>query len=286
MFKNISLFFYKFLKILDFIISKIFRRSFLFWFREFMQEDAYKRLKILDKKINFFVPNKLIDYRINSFFYKEPETLSWIDNFNTNKKIIFWDIGSNIGLYSIYAALRVKNIEIYAFEPSTSNLRILSRNISINNLQEKIFINQFPLSIEEKGYGLMMESNFEEGGALHSYGLKKNFEGDELSYINNYKIYGFNINYLVNHLNMEIPNYIKIDVDGLEHLILEGGSDILSDLKIEGMLIEINENYKIQFDKVKSLMEKNNFKIVKKEQSKYIKLSPKFDKSFNYIFSR
>ncbi len=286
MFKNISLFFYKFLKILDFIISKIFRRSFLFWFREFMQEDAYKRLKILDKKINFFVPNKLIDYRINSFFYKEPETLSWIDNFNTNKKIIFWDIGSNIGLYSIYAALRIKNIEIYAFEPSTSNLRILSRNISINNLQEKIFINQFPLSIEEKGYGLMMESNFEEGGALHSYGLKKNFEGDELSYINNYKIYGFNINYLVNHLNMEIPNYIKIDVDGLEHLILEGGSDILSDLKIEGMLIEINENYKIQFDKVKSLMEKNNFKIVKKEQSKYIKLSPKFDKSFNYIFSR
>ena len=40
----------------------------------------------------------------------------------------------NIGLYSIYAALRHKNIEVISFEPSTNNLRILSRNISINNL--------------------------------------------------------------------------------------------------------------------------------------------------------
>ena len=109
----------------------------------------------------------------------------------------------------------------------------------------------------------MMESNFEEG-ALYSYGVK-NFEGNELSYNNNYKIYGFSINYLVNYLNMEIPNYIKIDVDGLEYLILDGVGDILSNLRIESMLIEINENYKVQFDKVKSIMEKNNFKIVKKE---------------------
>tara|TARA_Y100000816_G_C26105030_1_gene586870 strand:- start:501 stop:1361 length:861 start_codon:yes stop_codon:yes gene_type:complete len=286
MFKYFSYLLYKFLKILDLILKKLINRSFFFWFKEFIEEDAYKKLNILNKNINFFVPNKLIDYRVNSFFYKEPETLEWIDNFKINKKTIFWDIGSNIGLYSIYAALKLKNIEIYAFEPSTSNLRVLSRNISINKLQDKIFINQFPLSSKDKGYELMMESNFEEGGALHSYGVKKNFEGNELSYNNNYKIYGFSINYLVNYLNMEIPNYIKIDVDGLEHLILDGAGDILSNLRIESMLIEINENYKVQFDKVKSIMEKNNFKIVKKEQSKYIKLSRKFNKSYNYIFSR
>ena len=286
MFKYFSYLLYKFFKILDLILKKLINRSFFFWFKKFIEDDSYKKLNILDKNINFFVPNKLIDYRVNSFFFKEPETLEWINNFKINKKTIFWDIGSNIGLYSIYAALKLKNIDVYAFEPSTSNLRVLSRNISINKLQDKIFINQFPLSNKDKGYELMMESNFEEGGALHSYGVKKDFEGNELTYNNNYKIYGFSINYLVNHLNMEIPNYIKIDVDGLEHLILDGAGDILSNLKIESMLIEVNENYKIQFDKVKSLMEKNNFKIVKKEQSKFIKLSQKFSKSYNYIFSR
>ena len=77
---------------------------------------------------------------METFFTKEPETLKWIDSFNDNKKIIFWDIGANIGLYSIYAALKHSDIEIISFEPSTSNLRILSRNISINKLEEKMKI--------------------------------------------------------------------------------------------------------------------------------------------------
>ena len=30
-----------------------------------------------------------------------------------------------------------------------------------------------------------------------------------------------------NFLNLPFPNFIKMDVDGLEHIILEGGEDIL-----------------------------------------------------------
>ena len=58
-------------------------------------------------------------------------------------KKYFWDIGSNIGLYSIYAKIKHENIEIHSFEPSSSNLRVLSRNISINDLENKIKINHF-----------------------------------------------------------------------------------------------------------------------------------------------
>ena len=60
--------------------------------------------------------------------------------FDNIEKIIFWDVGSNIGLYSIYAALKHKNCEVISFEPSTSNLRTLSRNIFINNLENKVKI--------------------------------------------------------------------------------------------------------------------------------------------------
>ena len=84
--------------------------------------------------------------RINTFFTKEPETLAWIDNFEGDNKITFWDIGANIGIYSIYAALSHKNIQIISFEPSTSNLRVLSQNISKNNLSQKINICQFALT--------------------------------------------------------------------------------------------------------------------------------------------
>ena len=55
-----------------------------------------------DLKLNFYVPNRLSYFRVNTFHSKEPETLEWIENFE--KESIFWDVGANIGLYSCYAA--------------------------------------------------------------------------------------------------------------------------------------------------------------------------------------
>ena len=286
MIKKISFIIYKILFFLDLIFYKIFKRSILIWFKEFIQNDSYKSISILNKKVSFFVPNHLTDYRVNTFFTKEPETLQWIDNFNTDKEIIFWDIGSNIGLYSIYSALKHKDIKIHSFEPSTSNLRILSRNININELQDKIFINQFPLTDRDKGYQLMMESDFREGGALHSFGKDLNFEGNKMNIKNNYKIYGFSINYLIKNLNLEVPNYIKIDVDGLEHYILKGADEVLKHQNLKSILVEINENYFKQFNDVEEIMKRFNFKLLKKDQSRHINLSDPFKNSYNYIFSR
>jgi len=284
--KKFSFILYKILYFLDLIFYKLTKRSILVWFKEFIQNDSYKSIYILKKKINFFVPNQLTQYRVDSFFTKEPETLEWIDNFMDNKNIIFWDIGANVGLYSIYAAIKFNNIKVYSFEPSTSNLRVLSRNISINNLYNKIFINQFPLTNTNKGHQLMMESNFSEGGALHSYGKNINYEGKKLDIKNNYMLLGFSINYLIKNLNFEIPDYLKIDVDGLEHLILEGGNQFLNNEKIKSISIEINENYQEQLNKVKDLMHSFNYKFIKKNQTKFIKISPEYQNSFNYIFSR
>ena len=185
--KRISFLIYKILYFIDLFFFKITRRRFLIWFNEFIQSDSYKSILIFNKKVFFFVPNQLIQYRIDTFFTKEPETLKWIDDFKKDKKVIFWDIGSNIGLYSMYAALKHSNIEINSFEPSSSNLRVLSRNISINNLVNKININQFPLTDKNKGFQLMMESDFREGGALHSFGRDLNFEGKKINTKNNYK---------------------------------------------------------------------------------------------------
>ena len=63
-------------------------------------------ITLKNHKIKFFVPNKLTHYRASTILNKEPETIEWIENFEkkNNEKIIFWDIGANVGLYSIYAA--------------------------------------------------------------------------------------------------------------------------------------------------------------------------------------
>ena len=105
--KTLSLIIYKILKSLDQIYKILTKRSFLAWFKIFLDQDSYKKIDILGKKLTFFVPNYLTEWRVDTYFSKEPETLEWIDNFEKKENLIFWDIGANIGLYSIYNAINL-----------------------------------------------------------------------------------------------------------------------------------------------------------------------------------
>ena len=91
----------------------------------------------MNNNIKFFIPSPIISWRVDTFYSKEPETLEWINSFE-KKNIVFWDIGANIGLYSIYNSLKNPSSTTISFEPSTSNLRTLSRNISLNNLEKRL----------------------------------------------------------------------------------------------------------------------------------------------------
>ena len=286
MIEKISYAIFQILVFFDFLLFKIIRRRFLHFFQKFIENDSYIFINILNKEINFFVPNNLVKWRVETFFTKEPETLEWIDSFDNDSKIIFWDIGANIGLYSIYAALKFKNIEVVSFEPSTSNLRILSRNISINQLEKKIKINQFPLTNKKNQYLLMKECDFIEGSALSSFGESFDFEGNNFDAKNNYQIYGTSINYLLEANILELPDHIKIDVDGLEHFILEGGNKFLHDEKIKTISIEINENFEEPYNSIIKAMEEFNFTLKHKKHSRTLDSASPFSNTYNYLFEK
>lgn len=287
MIKKIVYVIYIFFFFINYIFNKITKKNFLIYLKEFIESNSYTNIKILNTNIKFFTPNEITKWRINTFFSKEPETLDWINNFKKKNKIIFWDIGSNIGLYSIYAALKHQNIEIISFEPSTSNLRVLSRNISINKLENKIKIFQIPLGNKKNKFLKMKESAFVEGSALHAFGESYNYKGEKFLSNNNYKIYGTTINYLLSQKILGIPDYIKIDVDGTEHEILKGANLYLKNLKIKSLLIELNKNFKKQFNTSTKVLSKNNFKLKYQINStKNSFESDEFSNTFNYIFKR
>ncbi len=277
--------FYKFLKVIDYIIKKISKKEFLLYLKVLIENNAYKKIKIMDKMITFFIPNQLVNWRVDTFFLKEPETLEWIDGFKTEEKIIFWDIGSNIGLYSIYASLKHKNAKIISFEPSTSNLRILSRNISINSLEDKITICQLPLNDNSFKFEKMNESNFLEGFSENTFGKEMNFEGKKMIVKNNYNILGTSIDHLVTKDILSCPNYIKIDVDGIEHLILNGAKNTLSDKRLKSVLVEINENFNEQYTSVMKIMENSNFKLKTKSHAEEFYKGNQ-SKIYNFIFEK
>lgn len=282
MVKKLSYIIFSILFFLDKIFKIITKKSILIKLNEFSQERSYKPIKILDKEIKFFVPNQLLEWRVATFFTKEPETLEWIDSFQEKENFIFWDIGANIGLYSIYNSLKYPKSTTIAFEPSSSNLRVLTRNISINNLEKNIKVVPMPLTNKDNIFQEMRESHFIEGGALNTFGEKYNFEGKEFKPTMKYNLLGTTINYFLENSILDIPDYIKIDVDGIEHLILEGGDKFLNNKKVKSLSIEINENFKEQYDKVLNLMNKCEFKLLHKKPI-FLKES-KFNKFFNYIF--
>ena len=286
MLKNFLSIIYEIILRFDFLLKKIFKKSLVFNFIKFIMKNSYKEIKIKSNPVKFFCPNSLTEWRINTFFTKEPETLDWIDKFDDSKKITFWDIGANIGIYSIYAALSHKNIQIISFEPSTSNLRILSQNVSKNNLSHKINICQIALTNQKNKFLNLNESSFEEGSALHSYGETFNHEGNQIRFTNKYSLYGTNIDFLIENKILETPDYIKIDVDGIEHLILDGGRNCLSSDKIKSISLELNENFIDQYEKSLSILSKANFKLKEKKKSSLIRVSKEFKNTYNFIFEK
>lgn len=185
----------------------------------------------------FAAPNWLSQYRIDTFATKEPETLEWLDSVPEGS--ILWDVGANIGLYAIYAA-KARNCRVYAFEPSVFNLELLARNIFLNNLQSKITIMPIALS-DQLGLNLFKMSTTAWGGALSTFGQDFDQNGRALKDIFEYQTLGMSIAEAVSLLHIPRPDYIKVDVDGIEHFILRGGSDVLS--KVAGILIEINDSF-------------------------------------------
>ena len=182
-----------------------------------------KSVEIGDVKLLFYVPNEINRFRVNTFFTKEPETLVWINGFKENAT--FFDIGANIGLYSCYAAKKLK-CNTFAFEPSFFNLELLSKNIFVNNLSSLIKIVPISLSSEKKISEFNM-SNTEWGGALSTFGEKITFDGSDLKSVFRYTTISISLDECINFFNFPQPDHIKIDVDGIEYIILSGASKIL-----------------------------------------------------------
>jgi len=210
-----------------------------------------------ETQLKFSVPNRITRWRADTFSDKEPETLEWIDKIF--KESILWDIGANVGLYSCYAAKQ--GVRVFAFEPSVFNLEILSRNIFLNNLTEQVTIVPLPLT-DKLTFSTLNMGNTNWGGALSTFGKEYGHDGKQMNTVFKLPTIGLSMVDAVNSLNIPQPDYIKMDVDGIEHLILKGGISILD--KVKGILIEINDNFTEQSENANLILKEAGFLLIEK----------------------
>ena len=231
--------------------------------------------------LKIVTPNSLCKWRAKTFSTKEPETIEWIDSFE--EKSVLWDIGANIGLYSIYAAKKM-NCSVWAYEPSVFNLELLARNIFINGLHSQICIIPFALN-EQLGSSAMRMTTTDWGGALSTFGGHFGWDGKEVNEVFEFKTFGLSMDDANVLLKIPQPDYIKIDVDGIEHFILKGGSKVLG--LVKSVLVEVNDDFHEQAQKCHKLLVQAGLTLKEKRRSDYIAANTEgFQNSYNQIWVR
>jgi FkbM family methyltransferase len=206
----------------------------------------------------FATPNALCRYRAASFSTKEPETLTWLESIPEGA--VIWDIGANVGLYSIYAT-KARDCRVFAFEPSVFNLELLARNIHLNGAQQMIIIVPVALS-DALGPSLFRMSSTAWGGALSTFGQDFDQHGGKLNSIFEYQTMGMTMDEAMRLLSIPAPKFIKIDVDGIEHFILRGGRETLKG--VESVIVEIDDGFSEQAEETARHLENAGLTLLRK----------------------
>lgn len=229
--------------------------------------------------LTFSIPNALNRFRVDTFSTKEPETLEWIDRIPRGS--ILWDIGANVGLYTCYAA-KARGCRVFAFEPSVFNLELLARNIFLNGITDNATIVPLPLS-DELAFNKLNMTETEWGGALSTFGESYGYDGQPMSKTFEFSTVGLSITDAIELLGIPLPNYIKMDVDGIEHLILKGGTGALQNA--ESILIEINDDFKQQAEDATRYLHAAGLQLKDKRRWEGTDNSP-FANTYNQIWNR
>lgn len=196
------------------------------------------------KQIVFVTPTEMSRHRAENLLIDEPETIEWINTFSEND--CMYDIGANVGGYSLYAAI-MKSVDVLAFEPESQNFSILNHNIFRNKITRKINSFNIGLSDEEEFTNLYM--NYFGGGvscssvgeALCNYDAYNEKGLEEFKPFHTQGIFTTTIDNLVYKHGMRHPDHIKIDVDGFEHKLINGAAKLLKAGTVKSLLIEINQ---------------------------------------------
>ena len=186
-------------------------------------------------QIRFHGDTRWILSQIWEFEDNEPDMLAWIAKMPDSA--CFWDIGANIGAFSLYAAL-IRRARVLAFEPSGSTFSILNRNIELNGVSELVSGYCLAFAGETK-LGVLNMAGTGAGRAMH--GFETEFDQFNRPIETKFRqgTIGFSVDDFVNHFSPPRPTHVKIDVDGIEADILGGGRVTLSDPSVRSMIVEV-----------------------------------------------
>lgn len=171
--------------------------------------------------------------RALSLLTKQPDTIAWIDRFASDG--VFWDVGANVGVYSLYAARRGV-ARVVAIEPAAINYFLLAANCEANKVDDRVDCLLAGLG----GGRAVAELQVSQFAPAHSF----SFKAKEQKYAGRQTALVLSMDELVEEYGLPCPNYIKIDAPGMIEPILAGAARTLARPEVREVHVELREQSK------------------------------------------
>lgn len=168
-------------------------------------------------------------------YYEYAETGFW-KNLVKGKKVVF-DVGSNIGYYSLLASKNMhRDALIYAFEPVSHTFSRAKFNIELNGIKN-ILLHRIALS-DKDGFLDINVGNEENWGMssinTHNYLSNKSEKVESLK-----------IDTFVKQNKIEQIDAVKVDIEGSEFFLLKGMTHVLDHFR-PVILMEVLDEHLIK----------------------------------------
>jgi FkbM family methyltransferase len=164
-----------------------------------------------------FLTNSRSEYwRVKNFVGEERILEDILDRLEGGER--YWDVGANIGTHAVFPGKKLTNGHVTAFEPMPAVSERLKTNLDKNVDKEQWSVEQVGL-YSRTGQKTMKVGSDDPGSGTHSISQEGNItielqRADEYIQTNN------------------LPEVVKIDVEGTELEVLNGFGDYLSEIQL------------------------------------------------------
>lgn len=188
--------------------------------------------------------NAFCKSRVSTFYSKEPCTITYLDSLPREDMLI--DIGANIGVYSMYAIAEGMS-RVISIEPSIFNSYELFLNRILNDKEQRCYpinaaVANSSQAIEMLALnGIMAGHSFNQVGGGTNAHIMQPVMGLPLAELD--------------RLREGRATHIKLDVDGIESVIVEAIKEVVDLLNVRSIQVEFDQNKVATRDSCETLFE-------------------------------
>ena len=174
---------------------------------------------------------------------------------------VFYDIGANVGFFSIIAAKLVGGGKVYAFEPGSENAKSIRHNAELNDFKQIEVIEKAVSNTS--GTGEFLLAKYSGGHALATADAPPDLAGKVTVDL-------VSIDDLIASEQIEPPNFVKIDVEGAELDVLKGMTQTIKTYQ-PTVIYEVDDGdraaYERKYQELADFFESFSYQVTQTENS-------------------